>query len=354
MCIRYPFRLCVMLTVALLLIGGFQAKAAAGPETPKEKPKKQEIEPTFGDVAYGPDEDNRLDFWKAPSDKPTPVIVEIHGGGFYEGGKHGFRRDVDDITRCMDAGVSLASIDYRFIGKAPLYDILRDCARAIQFIRYKAPEWNVDRTHIATFGESAGAGTSLWLAFHDDLADPNSPDPVLRESTRLVAAGAQSTQATYDFTQWPEILHLPQYVWYSSSIRISPAYYHMSFLGPYTEKGRKMRADLDIVSWADPKDPPVYLISKQLDTDMNYTNLGRLVGSWMTQKLASYKLIKADKIPKDLQFNFDILHHPLHTRRVEEVCNKVGIPCKAIYRDTPQAERCSVYDFLLPYVLGQK
>jgi len=334
----------------MLLAGGL---AGADPETPKEKPQKHEIEPTFDNFAYGPDESNRLDFWKATSDKPTPVIVEIHGGGFYEGDKHGFRRDVRDISRCMDAGVSLASIDYRFIGKAPLYDILRDSARAIQFLRFKAAEWNIDKTHIASFGESAGAGTSLWLAFHDDLADPNSPDPVLRESTRLVAAGAQAPQATYDFTQWPEVLHLPQYIWYLSSMRISPAYYHMSFLGPYTEKGKKMRADLDIVSWADPKDPPIYLSSNQLNTDMSYTNLGRLAGSWIMQKLGSYKLIPADKVPKELQFNFDILHHPAHARRVEEVCRKAGIPCKAIYRDTPEADRIGVFDFLLPYVLGQ-
>jgi hypothetical protein len=30
---------------------------------------------------------------------------------------------------------------------------------------------------------TAGACTSLWLAFHDDLADANTPDPIAREST---------------------------------------------------------------------------------------------------------------------------------------------------------------------------
>src|SRR3954466_7126937 len=38
--------------------------------------------PTFADVPYGPFERNKLDFWKAKSDKPAPVIVFIHGGGF--------------------------------------------------------------------------------------------------------------------------------------------------------------------------------------------------------------------------------------------------------------------------------
>jgi hypothetical protein len=38
----------------------------------------------------------------------------------------------------------------------------------------------------------------LWLAFHDDLADPKSDDPVARESTRLYCAGVNGAQVTLD------------------------------------------------------------------------------------------------------------------------------------------------------------
>ena len=82
----------------------------------------------------------------------------------------------------------------------------RDCARAIQFLRYHAKKFNLDKTRIASMGGSAGAGTSLWLAFHDDLADPANPDPVLRESSRITAAAATGTQATYDLLRWKEFL----------------------------------------------------------------------------------------------------------------------------------------------------
>ena len=58
------------------------------------------VEPTFADIAYGPHERNVLDFWQAPSDTPTPVIVRIHGGGFVHGSKDGFgRKDGNDIRR---------------------------------------------------------------------------------------------------------------------------------------------------------------------------------------------------------------------------------------------------------------
>ena len=73
-----------------------------------------------------------------------------------------------------------------------------DSARAIQFIRSKAKEWNLDPTRIAATGGSAGAGISLWLGFHDDLADPKSEDPVLRQSTRLTCMAVYNGQTSYD------------------------------------------------------------------------------------------------------------------------------------------------------------
>jgi hypothetical protein len=38
----------------------------------------------------------------------------------------------------------------------------------------------------------------MWLGFHDDLAQPESSDPVSRQSTRIVAIGTMGGQGTYD------------------------------------------------------------------------------------------------------------------------------------------------------------
>ena len=78
--------------------------------------------------------------------------------------------------------------------KAPL----GDAARALQFVRSKTAEWNLDKTRIGATGGSAGACSSLWLAFHDDMADPNSDDPVARESTRLYCAAVNGAQVSLD------------------------------------------------------------------------------------------------------------------------------------------------------------
>jgi acetyl esterase/lipase len=86
------------------------------------------------------------------------------------------------------------AINYRLIGKhtqgvtPPVKAPLHDAARALQFVRSKARVWNIDKERIGAAGTSAGACSSLWLAYHDDLADPQSKDPVARESTRLGAS----------------------------------------------------------------------------------------------------------------------------------------------------------------------
>ena len=90
---------------------------------------------------------------------------------------------------------------YRFVQEAdaagvkpPVEWPLHDAARALQFVRSKAGEWNIDKQRIGASGASAGACSSLWLAFHPDMADPNSSDPVTRESTRLWCAAVTVAQ----------------------------------------------------------------------------------------------------------------------------------------------------------------
>jgi len=150
-------------------------------------------------VKYGPHERNVLDFYPAVSDKPTPLVLYIHGGGWRGGDKK------TNPKPFLDRGISVIAINYRYVQngatdgvKPPVKAPLGDAARALQFIRSKATEWNLDKTKIGATGGSAGACTSLWLAFHDDLADPDSDDPISRESTRLTCAAVNGAQVSLD------------------------------------------------------------------------------------------------------------------------------------------------------------
>ena len=186
--------------------GDAPTTAPASAQKPKPEPKLPT--PTAADVAYGPHPKQVLHFWKAESDKPTPVLFYIHGGGW----NHGSRANVASMLPGMlKAGISVVSVEYRFIAEAtadgvvpPVKGPMGDAARALQFVRSKAKEWNIDPVRIGASGGSAGACSSLWLAFHPDMADAKSSDPIARESTRLFCAAVDGAQTTLDPKQMKE------------------------------------------------------------------------------------------------------------------------------------------------------
>ena len=194
-----------------LLMSGFIASSAFSADTPPDALPP----PTAADVSYGTHERQKLDFYQAKSDKPTPVLFVIHGGGWMYGDKYtevAGDRVKAQTKAYLDAGVSVVSINYRYIFwdarigvvKPPVKWPLEDAARALQFVRSKAKEWNLDKDRICGFGGSAGGCSALWLAFHGDMADPKSDDPVARESTRLWCAAVIGAQTSLDPKQMKE------------------------------------------------------------------------------------------------------------------------------------------------------
>jgi acetyl esterase/lipase len=163
---------------------------------------------THSNVRYGDHPRNVLDFWQARSGGPAPMVLVIHGGGWMGGSKERLIRFVDPKI-LLEAGISVAAINYRLMKHVekvspPVKAPLDDAARAVQFLRSKAKEWNIDTQRIAAAGGSAGACSGLWLAYHDDLADPDSPDPIARESTRLRCAAVIGAQTSLDPKQMKE------------------------------------------------------------------------------------------------------------------------------------------------------
>ena len=194
--------------------------------------------PTVADFVYGKDsERQKFDFWQAKSDQPTPVVLLIHGGGWMGGDKSSYGTGA--IKPFLDAGISVASINYRFIPQAmeqkvepPVKACVHDAARALQTIRSKAKEWNLDPTRVGATGGSAGACTSLWLALHDDLADPKSDDPIARESSRLTCAAVNGAQTSLDARELRE--------WIPNAVYGGHAF-------GFAEKGRTRPQEFDLL-----------------------------------------------------------------------------------------------------------
>jgi para-nitrobenzyl esterase len=224
------------------------------------------------DVAYGAAGLNTFDIFLPNASQPTGLIIYVHGGGFTGGDKSSIYQNnmADDIRDSLSQGVAFASINYRLLEAVDSEGVIKplgDSRRALQFLRYHANTLNIDPSRIAMYGESAGAGASLWLAYHDDMADTSNTDPVLRQSTRIVAVGAIETQASYDITRWETDVFVDYGITIDGVQAISPLLGQrlMSFYGVTrieqldSDAIVAYRADVDMLGLMSADDPDTWL-----------------------------------------------------------------------------------------------
>ena len=210
--------------------------------------EQQRPEPDFRNVPYGAHERNVLDLYQTDREGPRPLAVYIHGGGFRNGSKD--RVNAGALKQMLEAGISVAAINYRFVQQAKLPAAHEDSRRALQFLRSKAGEWNLDKARIGAFGGSAGAQICMWLAYHDDMARPDAADPIERESTRLAAVAPGSGQTTMDFAWWLE--NIPGY----TKPHRSPEEY---FGSADAKKLAPLVRDISALNLVSPDDPPTFM-----------------------------------------------------------------------------------------------
>jgi acetyl esterase/lipase len=234
----------------------------------QEKAKQKERpEPTVADFVYGQDsERQKFDFWQPKSERPTPLVLLIHGGGWMGGDKTGY--GAGSIEPFLEAGIAVAALNYRFIPQAmeqkvepPVKACLHDAARALQTLRAKAKDWNLDPQRVGATGGSAGACTSLWLALHDDLADSSSSDPVARQSSRLSCAAVNGAQTSLDPQQlraWiPNAIYGGHAFGFAEKGRSRPQEFEL--LMANREKVLPWIREYSPIELVSQDDPPIYL-----------------------------------------------------------------------------------------------
>ena len=322
---KLKLRLLLTCLSALTALGA-GAEESAAPTSKAVTAKKNtapQTPPTHANVAYGAHERQVLDVWLAKSDRHTPVLFHIHGGGWVTGDKS----TVSQLDRYLAAGISVVSINYRYVTQAieagvkpPVQWPLADAARALQFVRSKAVEWNLDKTRIIATGGSAGACSSLYLAFHDDFADPTSADPVARQSTRLLAAAVNVAQTTLDPQQMIEWTPNSKYGGHAFGLMPDPK----DLKTRDTQFAQFLAARAELLPWikqyspwehATKDDPPIYL---------TYTSVPAL-----------------GQPAKD----------PTHTAnfgvKLQEHLRRLGVPCELVYPGAPEVQHDTITDYVL-------
>lgn len=275
--------------------------------------------PTFADVPYGPHERQRLDFYQAKSDRPTPVVFFIHGGGWLNGDKSGFNNEKPYLA----AGISVVAINYRLLPNAeadglvpPVQGPLHDAAWALQFVRSKAAEWNVDKERIGATGSSAGSCSALWLAFHPDMADAKSADPVERESTRLWCVAVLRAQTSLDPRQMRE--WIPNNNYGAHAFGFKGAGNNESAYAKFLAKRETILpwiAEYSPYALLTPDDPPVYL----------FYNTPPDMGKPQSSTAHSA--------------NFGV--------GLQEQCRKLGVECELVYPGAPEVKHADASAYLM-------
>jgi hypothetical protein len=174
----------------------------------------------------------------------------------------------------------------------------------VQFLRHYATKYNIDPARIGATGVSAGGGISLWLAFHEDMADPVSKEPIAGVSTRISAAVVYDTQTTYDPRKITELFN---------TTRVDEAL--IPFFGMHTAadvndpKYHPLFFDASAINHLTADDVPVMLYYSQADKPLKANTPGK-----------------------------DHIHHPRFGYLLKEKMDSLGIRCalklREDYRDS--------------------
>lgn len=118
------------------------------------------------------------------SGPPAPVVLFLESGGWRSGGSRGAGRTPMTI-KLNEEGFATLTVAHRSVDKYAWPAQIDDVRRAIQFVRFKAAEWNIDPERISINGRSSGGHLSLMAGHLPDCIKPASADPVERQSAKV-------------------------------------------------------------------------------------------------------------------------------------------------------------------------
>jgi acetyl esterase len=131
----------------------------------------EERVPTEDRIVPGPAGDIPVRIYHPENDRPLPVVVYFHGGGFVIGdiASH------DTICHRLAAGVPalVVSVDYRLAPEHRFPAAVKDCDAATSWVSAHAAEYGGDPSRLAVAGDSAGGNLAAVVARH--ARDANGP-----------------------------------------------------------------------------------------------------------------------------------------------------------------------------------
>ena len=268
------------------------------------------------DISYDNHDRAKFDITLPNTDQPTGLLLYIHGGGFVNGDKDRVYSEynLDNMRSLLKKGVAIASINYSLLQAenetVGVIKCLHDAKRALQYIRSRAQDFNINKEDVVISGSSAGAGASLWVSMQDDMKDKSSNDPVLRESTRVKGVAVFQTQCSYDIEdRWINNVFQDYGIKWNMVAAVNAGgisqFYGVSNLEAYeTPEIDRYRDKVDMMDFMSNDDPEL----------------------WASNVLTPV----APPLSQDI-----IYHHAYHVRALKERADEVGLANVCYYGKDP-------------------
>lgn len=150
--------------------------------------------------------DLHVDVYQVPSSKPTPVILQIHGGGWIRGDRPTSYRSFGPF---LAAGMSVVTVEYRNAKDAPAPAAIEDVRCAMSWVKRNAAKYNFDPNNVVPWGGSAGGHLALMAGYAPASFNPPgcTDQPKVTAIIDMYGASDVASALTYpgsrDFThQW--------------------------------------------------------------------------------------------------------------------------------------------------------
>jgi len=185
-------------------------------------------------------------YYNPTAEKPTPIVFNIHGGGW----NHGVKESQTGYGSFFKLGYAVANIEYRMTGQATAPAAIEDVRAAILYVVQHAKEFNIDPNYIVVMGGSAGGHLALMAGL---LQNDNKFDGAYKIVTRY------NIKAIID-KYGPTDLSMPEFAKYKSLV---------AWLGAQAEN-IKFRESVSPIFYVKKNSPPIFIVHGDADPVVPY------------------------------------------------------------------------------------
>ena len=194
--------------------------------------------------------------------KPRPLLIYIHGGGWLE-----FSKDICPGEIVAKKGYAIACINYRYSTEAIFPAQIHDAKAAVRWLRANATQYNLDPDKFGAWGASAGGYLSILLGTSGGVAELAGNQGNLDVSSEIQAVCTWF--APTDFTQVPPAFSEPFSPEIVQKYRGVPWLLYTEvthrLLGGVVAENLELAALANPINYIDREDPPVLVVHGELD-----------------------------------------------------------------------------------------